>query len=37
VTDGAAPVPPGEINGAPARPSGTASLDGWLLNKLFGR
>ncbi len=36
-TDGSAPVPPADVAArSPAR-SGTASLDGWLLNNLFGR
>jgi penicillin-binding protein 1A len=36
---GAAPAPPADIGGSrpAAGSSGTASLDGWLINKLFGR
>jgi penicillin-binding protein 1A len=37
-TVGAAPVPPGNVGAAqPPAPSGTASLDGWFINNLFGR
>jgi penicillin-binding protein 1A len=36
-TDGAAPRPPADIGAAPARSSGSAGLDGWLLNNFFSR
>jgi penicillin-binding protein 1A len=36
-TVGSAPVPPSDVRATPPARSGTASLDGWLLNNLFGR
>jgi penicillin-binding protein 1A len=37
-TTGAAPAPPADVPpSAPPPPSGTAGLDGWLLNNFFGR
>jgi penicillin-binding protein 1A len=34
---GSAPMPPADVAAAAPARSGTASLDGWLLNNLFGR
>jgi penicillin-binding protein 1A len=36
-TVGAAPVPPSDVRATPPARSGAGSLDGWLLNHLFGR
>jgi penicillin-binding protein 1A len=36
-TVGSAPMPPADVAAAAPARSGTASLDGWLLNNLFGR
>jgi penicillin-binding protein 1A len=36
-TVGSASVPPADVGAAAPARSGTASLDGWLLNNLFGR
>jgi penicillin-binding protein 1A len=36
-TVGSAPVPPADVTAAAPARNGTASLDGWLLNNLFGR
>jgi hypothetical protein len=41
-TDGATPLPPASVqpvaaDAPPAQTNGTGSLDGWLLNNLFGR
>jgi len=36
-TVGSAPMPPSDVRATPPARSGTASLDGWLLNHLFGR
>jgi penicillin-binding protein 1A len=36
-TVGAAPVPPSDVKATPPTRSSAASLDGWLLNHLFGR
>ncbi len=37
ITVGSAPMPPSDVSATPPARSGTASLDGWLLNNLFGR